>query len=131
MADEVTRELEMPASPEVVWRWLTEPALLGAWLGVEAEIDVKPGGDLRVREGSDRERIGWVEEAEEAQRLIFWWQQAGEDATRVELNLEETEQGTLVRVIETRPLAILELQAADLAGEEGAFGGPVMLARVA
>jgi uncharacterized protein YndB with AHSA1/START domain len=131
MADEVTREMEMPAGPEVVWRWLTEPELLEGWLGVEAEIDATPGGDLRVREGSEDQRIGWVEEAEEPQRLIFWWQKEGEDATRVELELEATQEGTLLRVTETRPLAILELQAADLTGDGGAFDGPVMLAQVA
>jgi uncharacterized protein YndB with AHSA1/START domain len=131
MADEVTREMEMPAGPEVVWRWLTEPGLLGGWLGVEAEIDATPGGDLRVRESSEDERIGWVEEADEPQRLIFWWQKEGEDATRVELELEAIQEGTLLRVTETRPLAILELQAADLTGDEGAFDGPVMLAKVA
>jgi uncharacterized protein YndB with AHSA1/START domain len=132
MADEVTREMEMPAKPEAVWHWLTDPDLLGTWLGVEeVEVDAQPGGELRVREGSDTERIGWVEEVQESQRLVFWWQESGQDATRVQLELEELEHGTLLRVVETRPLATLELQVADLASDEGAFGGPVMLARVA
>ena len=131
MADEVTREMEMPASPEVVWHWLTDSELLGTWLGVEVEVDAKPGGELRVRGGSDPERIGWVEEVQESQRLVFWWQENGQDATRVQLELEELAHGTLLRVVETRPLATLELQVADLAGDDGAFGGPVMLARVA
>jgi uncharacterized protein YndB with AHSA1/START domain len=131
MTDEVTREMEMPAAPEDVWRWLTEPELIGSWLGIDAEIDARPGGDLCVRDESDAERIGWVEEVEEPRRLVFWWQEPGEDATRVELELEEMENGTLLRVIESRPLALLELRAADLAGEDNAFDGPVMLARAA
>ena len=50
-------------------------------------------------------------------------------ATRVEIEIEPTEEGTLLRVSESRPLALLELQAAELAGGGGAPGGPVMLAR--
>jgi uncharacterized protein YndB with AHSA1/START domain len=128
MQDEVTREMEMAAPPEEVWRWLTEPKLLSRWLGAEVEVEVRPGGDLRVRDESGAERAGWVEEADEPRRLAFWWREPGEDATRVELELEETEEGTLLRVIETRPLATLELQATELAGEGGAPGGPLMLA---
>jgi uncharacterized protein YndB with AHSA1/START domain len=130
MQDEVIRELEMPAPPEEVWRWLTDPELLSRWLGADAEVDVRPGGDLRIRDESGAERTGWVEEAEKPHRLAFWWREPGEDATRVEVELERTEEGTLLRVVETRPLAMLELQATELAGEGGAPGGPLMLAGV-
>ena len=129
MQDEVTREMEMPAPPEQVWRWLSEPDLLARWLGIAAEVQMRPGGELRVRGEDGEERAGWVEEAEPERRLCFWWRLPGEDATRVEIEIEPTDEGTLVRVSESRPLALLELQAAELAGGGGAPGGPVMLAR--
>jgi uncharacterized protein YndB with AHSA1/START domain len=128
MLDEVTREMEMPAPPEEVWRWLSEPDLLTRWLGSDAEVQLLPGGDLRVRDEEGAERTGWVEQAERPRRLSFWWRLPDEDATRVEIELEPTDEGTLLRVSESRPLALLELQAAQLAGG-GAPGGPVMLAR--
>lgn len=131
MDDEVTREMEMPAPPEEVWRWLTDPDLLGGWLGTDAQIDARPGGDLLVHDDSGVEQRGWVEEAEAPRRLTFWWRRPDEDATRVELEIEATEDGgSVLRVIESRPLATLELQATQLAGEGGAPGGPTMLAGV-
>ena len=52
------------------------------------------------------------------------------DPTRVEFELEETEGGTRVRVTESRPMARLELQAAELTGGMGgASRGPQMLVR--
>ena len=36
---EIIREIEIDASPELVFRFLTEPALLERWLCVQAEVD--------------------------------------------------------------------------------------------
>ncbi len=41
---EIIREIEIDASPELVFRFLTEPALLERWLCVQAEVDAHPGG---------------------------------------------------------------------------------------
>ena len=41
----------------------------------------------------------------------------------MELDLEETDEGTLVRVTESRPLEILTLRARDLAVELDLAGG--------
>jgi uncharacterized protein YndB with AHSA1/START domain len=75
------------------------------------------------------ERTGFVEEVEAPHRLAFWWSAPGEEATRVELELDETETGTHIRVTESRPLAILD--GRDLAIEFGGMSGgtgPVALA---
>ncbi len=98
---EVEREVELPVEPEKAW----ESVVDGEWLGGEAEIDLVPGGDLRI---GDRE--GWVEEVAPGERLIFWWRLPDEQvATRVEISLTETDEGTLVRVVETSPLATLDV----------------------
>jgi uncharacterized protein YndB with AHSA1/START domain len=112
---EVEREIELPVGPEEAW----ESVVDAEWLGGDAEIDLVPGGDLRI---GDRE--GWVEEVEPGERFSFWWRQPDEQvATRVEISLTETEDGgTLIRVVETSPLATLDLIGIPLPGR-GIGGG--------
>ena len=60
----VERELIVPETPEEVWRSLAEPG----WLGDDAQIELHPAGEVRAGE-----RSGFVEEADEPRRLVFWW----------------------------------------------------------
>jgi uncharacterized protein YndB with AHSA1/START domain len=99
MTDEVTRETVIDAPAEEVWETVVDPS----WLGGEGELELRPGGEVRV---GDRE--GFVEEVEPAERLIFWWAAPGEETTRVQIELEEDGEGTRVTVVEGRPLARLE-----------------------
>lgn len=117
MRHEVEREIVLDAEPEEVWRALTEPDRMGGWLGEDAAIELVPGGDLRLLDPVDGQRTGWVEIAEPARRLAVWWQAEGDDeATRVQFDIEEREQGTALTVVESRPLADIEVQAAVLRG---------------
>ena len=111
----VERELVVPETPEEVWHSLAEPA----WLGKDASIELEPAGEVRAGE-----RSGFVEEADEPRRLVFWWSAPDdEESSRVELDLDEVEGGTRVRVTESRPLEILTLRARDLALELDVAGG--------
>jgi uncharacterized protein YndB with AHSA1/START domain len=102
---EVQRELLLPTERDEAWEAIADPERLGEWLGGEAEIDLTPGGELRIGE-----RVGWVEEVVPGERLSFWWRLPDEDvATRVEISLTDAEGGTLIRVVETSPLATLDL----------------------
>ena len=117
----VERELVLPASPEEVWESLAEPA----WLGDEARVELHPSGEVRA--GS---RSGFVEWAEAPRGLAFWWSEEGEEATRVEIALEEVEEGTRVTVIESRPLALLDAVGSDLHLHLGVRRGtPELIAR--
>jgi uncharacterized protein YndB with AHSA1/START domain len=117
----VERELTVPDEAEEVWRSLAEPE----WLGEGASIELREAGDVRVGE-----RDGFVEEADAPRRLVFWWSAPGEDSTRVEIDLDETEDGTCVRVTESRPLAILDGRdlAIELGGQSSGGAGPMALA---
>ena len=117
----VEREMELSASPEEVWESLAEPA----WLAEDASIELRPGGEVRAGD-----RSGFVEEVDEPRRLAFWWGDDGKESTRVELTLEEAPEGTLLRVAESRPLAVLDLVGADLYLDLGVSrpGMPEMLA---
>jgi uncharacterized protein YndB with AHSA1/START domain len=117
----VERELTVPEEVDEVWRSLAEPD----WLGENASIELREAGEVRVGE-----RDGFVEEADAPRRLVFWWSAPGDDATRVEIDLDETEDGTCVRVIESRPLEILDGRdlAVELGGATGGGAGPTAVA---
>jgi uncharacterized protein YndB with AHSA1/START domain len=112
MDELVERELVVPDGIDEVWTSLSEPE----WLGEDASIDLREAGEVRAGE-----RTGFVEEVEAPHRLAFWWSAPGEEATRVELELDETDAGTHIRVTESRPLAILD--GRDLAIEFGGMSG--------
>jgi uncharacterized protein YndB with AHSA1/START domain len=112
MDELVERELTVPDGVEEVWRSLAEPE----WLGEDATIELREAGEVRAGD-----RSGFVEEADAPRRLVFWWSAPGEEATRVELDLDEMDAGTHIRVTESRPLAILD--GRDLAIEFGGLGG--------
>ena len=117
---ELTREITLPAAPDEVWRSLEEPT----WLGEDAAIELRPDGEVRAGE-----RTGFVEEAEEPRRLVFWWSAPDEDATRVELELTEEDDETHVRVVESRPLALLDLYGAEIVHLAPGPRQPELLAR--
>jgi len=109
----VERDVELPVEPEEAWEAVSDPERLGHWLGGDVEMDPVPGGEFHIRfDGEDGgERTGFVEELDhENRRLSFWWRRPEDElATRVQIELEETDEGTVVRVIETSPLATLDL----------------------
>ena len=117
----VERELTVPEEAEEVWRSLAEPGCLGE----DATIDLREAGEVRLGD-----RDGFVEEADAPRRLVFWWSAPGEEATRVEIDLDQTEKGTCVRVTESRPLEILDGRdlAIELGGQSSGGAGPMALA---
>jgi uncharacterized protein YndB with AHSA1/START domain len=121
MTERVEREALLTAPRWEVWRALTEPERLADWLADEAELDLRPGGDVALRLLDGTERTGFVEAAEAPARLALWWrdpdEEDGGELTRVEVVLSEARNGTLLRVVESRPLAAL-----------GRSAGPVALA---
>jgi uncharacterized protein YndB with AHSA1/START domain len=134
MTQQIERDLRIPSPPSEVWDTLTDPALLERWLADEVDLDLRPGGDARFRSG-DVVREGWVEEvlpphsASGSGRLAFWWAASDEPASRVEITLAPLpEGGTRVRVVESRPLEILDLIGTRLPGTGGVSYGPALVA---
>lgn len=105
--DQADSEVLVPASPEETWEAITDPDQLREWLAEGAEVELRPGGDLRIPL-DDGERTGFVEEVDEPRRLVFWWSADEAESSRVEIELEPDADGTRVRVIETRPLRELD-----------------------
>jgi uncharacterized protein YndB with AHSA1/START domain len=125
MSYRIERELWLTAAPEEVWDVIT-----GAdWLADEVFLDLSPGGDAVFR-SREWEKTGWVEEATPGERLAFWWETDGEPATRVQLTLSRVAAsgGTLLRIVETRPLDVLDLVGTPLPGVGGRTYGPALIA---
>jgi uncharacterized protein YndB with AHSA1/START domain len=142
MTDLIERELELPAPPEAVWEVLTDPGWLQEWLADEVSLQLSPGGDARFRIGEET-RNGWVEEVTPPSegatgRLAFWWETGGGEAgdmSRVALELTHLAQGTRLRVVESRPLDVLDLVGTPLGGHTDTVGdlggerfGPALVA---
>src|SRR5437764_1378915 len=125
MTDRIERELWLSASPGEVWKVVTGDG----WLADEVELDLQPGGDALFR-SADGEivRTGWIEDVAEPSRLTFWWAVDGEPATRVELTVRAQDDATRLRVVETRPLELLDLVATPLPRVGGRTYGPALVA---
>ena len=103
---EVGREIVLAAPAEEVWQALTHADRLCEWFANEVELDLRPGGEGVFRWDDGSLRRASVEVVEPERRFAFRWrEEAGEaPATRVEITLAETPEGTRVSVTESAPL---------------------------
>ena len=125
MTDLIERELELPCLPEELWQALTDRDWLESWLAEAVDLELRPGGDARFVVGGEA-REGWVEEVrppEPGDRggrsgcLTFWWQSEDAPPSRVCIELTPTDRGTRIRVVEARPLDVLDLVGIPLPGQ--------------
>jgi uncharacterized protein YndB with AHSA1/START domain len=123
MSNRIERELWLEASPQEVW----EAVVRDGWLADEVDLDLRPGGDAVFR-SAEATKSGWIEEVAHAARLTFWWAADGEPATRVELTLWRERGETRLRVVETRPLELLDLVGTPLPRVGGRTYGPALVA---
>jgi uncharacterized protein YndB with AHSA1/START domain len=72
MSDEIIVEAELADAPEKVWRALTEPDLIVAWLA-PTDADPSPLVELEVLEAEPTERVryAWREQGGVASELEF------------------------------------------------------------
>jgi uncharacterized protein YndB with AHSA1/START domain len=96
----VERTASFDADEAEVWEALVDGALLGEWFDGAVDVDLRPGGALRVTSG-DGVREAVVEEIDAPRRLSFTW--SPDDArpgSTVELELEPTADGCTLHVRE-------------------------------
>ncbi|HEX5173823.1 MAG TPA: SRPBCC domain-containing protein [Gaiellaceae bacterium] len=96
---EVEREIVVPEEADEVWESLTDPERLEEWFATEVELDARPGGAGVFRWSDGDERHAVVRELEEPERLVLDW----DDGGSVAIELESSETGTIVRVVESSP----------------------------
>jgi len=105
MTSDVTREVELPASPDEVWQQVTDSDRLGEWLEADVELDPRPGGSGSFRFAHGEVRRALIRDVEPGRRLAFtWWPLTGVDvgrSTSVTITIEPTDAGSRLRLVET------------------------------
>jgi uncharacterized protein YndB with AHSA1/START domain len=104
---EIRHSALIRAEPERVFDAFTTPEGLDGWFTSGAEVDPRPGGEIRFRWvdwGPNRisgEDGGPVLEARRPERFVFQWYPDGPSyPTTVELDFERVLEGTIVRLRE-------------------------------
>jgi uncharacterized protein YndB with AHSA1/START domain len=90
------------APPEVVFPYLTDPALIISWIGVRAELDPRPGGVFLLDMGDVVARGNYVA-VDAPHRVVFTWGIPGNETlppgrSTVEVVLTAEGDDTLVRL---------------------------------
>jgi len=101
----VEREVAIAARPETVWPFLVEEERMVRWMGVEASIDARPGGELRVEVCPGQVARGTFVELDPPRRAMWTWGWEPESnspvavgSTTVEIELvPDGDAGTLLR----------------------------------
>lgn len=111
---EFESSIEIAASPETVFEYLTTPAGMTAWMGQHAALDPQPGGAFAVDIAGYPIRGRYLH-VEPPNRVVVSWGMAGSDAlpsgaSRVEFRLTAVEAGTRVDLTHS------ELPEAEVAG---------------
>lgn len=120
--DSVVRSVVLPVSRPEAWRLVADESELAAWLGDGVELDLAPGGALRVEDG-DVVRTGTVTEIAEGHRLGFTWAPVDPDGeslrSTVTIDVAEDDDGARVTVTETRAAAGSVARASDAGAWDG------------
>jgi uncharacterized protein YndB with AHSA1/START domain len=101
----IEREVRIDASPETVFGFFTDPALMVRWKGAQATLDPRPGGVFRVEISEQAIAIGEYIEVDPPNRVVFTWGWEGDYASTppgsstVEISLTPDGDGTLVRLV--------------------------------
>ncbi len=103
--EDVTREIDLPAPPDEVWRSVTQPDELGDWLEADVELDPRPGGSGSFRFADGEVRRVLVRDVEPGHRLVFtWWPLTGAEVgrtTTVTITIEPSDAGSRLRLVES------------------------------
>jgi uncharacterized protein YndB with AHSA1/START domain len=103
----IERAVFVAATPETVFGFFTDPALMGQWIGLSHTLEAKPGGTFRVEVSRGNVAVGVFTELEPHRRVAFTWGWESADAvlaslepgrSLVEIELQPQPGGTLVRL---------------------------------
>jgi uncharacterized protein YndB with AHSA1/START domain len=97
----VVLERMVNATPEAVWRTLTDPAELAQWLA-PASIGPSLGGEVSIEFAADETVTGAVTTWDPPSRLAYTWGIAGEAMSHVTFELVGRDSKTLIRLTHER-----------------------------
>ena len=111
----VERHVILPTDLGTAWDLLTRPEELDGWLGSDVILDPTPGAPGLVVDHDGTRRHLVVESVETGRRLAWrWWTDDEAEASRVEITVAPSTDGTLVSVVEEA----LDSPSAALAGAD-------------
>jgi uncharacterized protein YndB with AHSA1/START domain len=101
----IERVITIEASPETVFRLLTDPVQYVRWKGKNAELDAKPEGVFRVEFANTKDiAAGRYVEVVPHRRVVFTWGWEGNEmvppgSSTVEIDLTPVGTGTRLRLV--------------------------------
>jgi uncharacterized protein YndB with AHSA1/START domain len=95
------KELFIKATPERVFQALTEKEALERWFVKKAEVDLRPGGAIRLEWAPDAVEIGKILVLEPPHRLSYTWEALEPSPTTITFELTAENDGTRLRLIHT------------------------------
>jgi uncharacterized protein YndB with AHSA1/START domain len=99
----VTAEVRIEAPPETVFPFLTDPAKILRWKGIDAEVEAIPGGIYRVDVTRRHRAVGEYVEIDPPRRVVFTWGWEGDEqlppgSSTVTIELTPDGGDTIVRL---------------------------------
>ena len=71
--DRIERTIELAHPPEKVWTAITSADGLGTWFGNSAEVDLRPGGEARLRWAEGYTATLHIKVVEPHSRFAYTW----------------------------------------------------------
>jgi uncharacterized protein YndB with AHSA1/START domain len=98
------RTIAIDASPETVWEFFVDPNKLMRWMGIDAELEPRPGGAYRCNVIPGHTALGEFVEVDKPRRVVFTWGWDGNDgvppgSSTIEAELTPEGDGTSVRFV--------------------------------
>ena len=98
------RTVTIDASPETVWEFFVDPAKLMRWMGINAQLDPRPGGLYHCAVIPGHTAVGEFVEVEKPHRVVFTWGWEGNEkvppgSSTIEAELTPDGKRTTVRFV--------------------------------
>jgi uncharacterized protein YndB with AHSA1/START domain len=71
--DDITREIFIAATPDTVFGFLIDPALIMKWIGISHQLEPRPGGIFRVEVSAGNIARGIYTQVIRPHRVAFTW----------------------------------------------------------
>ncbi len=97
----ITFQRAFAAPPSLVWAALTTADGLTSWLGTEASVDARLGGEVSIRFDDEQLVTGAITTWEPTSRFAHGWVINGEHESQLTYELAETEGSTVLTLTHT------------------------------
>jgi uncharacterized protein YndB with AHSA1/START domain len=105
----VVVSMHIPAAPEDLFPYFTDPARHVQWMGSEAKLEPAPGGVYRIRMPDGFAAAGEFLQVEPPHRVVFSWGFADDEAARrTKHQRDEATSGSAMPPGSTRVVVLLD-----------------------